>query len=133
ERELAAIAGEDVPRYAEQRPHRHQRHDELVVAVGHEQRGQQVDDRDDGQDREVPPQARARALPHARSAERPNSPCGLRSTIIRNPTKMAALCNCGGSTSAENCCTKPTVPPPQNAPKMLPMPPSRTPEYMMMT
>jgi hypothetical protein len=47
--------------------------------------------------------------------------------------KIAAFCSWGGSTSAENCCTKPTVTPPQNAPKMLPMPPSTTPEYMMMT
>src|SRR6185437_8494703 len=129
----AAVAGEDVPRDAEERPHRHQVQDQLVVAVGHEHRDRQVDDGHDGEHRQVPPQVGAGALFHARSAERPNRPCGRSSTIIRNTTKIAAFCNCVGRIRAENCCTKPMVRPPQNAPRMLPIPPSTTPAYMMMT
>src|SRR5262249_45689308 len=115
----------------EQGPRRHQREDELVVAVGHEGRHHQVGDRQRGERRQVAPEPRTGALPHARSADRPNSPCGRSSTIMRNTTKIAAFCSCGGRIRAENCWTKPTVNPPQNAPRMLPMPPSKTPEYMM--
>src|SRR5439155_17300575 len=113
--------------------HRDQREDQLVVAVGHEEREHEVGDGHDGECQQVSPQLRSGALSHARSAERPNSPCGRSSTIIRNTTKIAAFWSCGGRISAENCCTNPTVNPPQKAPRMLPMPPSTTPEYMMMT
>src|ERR1700744_3490398 len=134
ERQLTAVAGQDVPGHAEYRPDRHQRHDQLVVAVGDERRYAEICDRYHAQRDEVLLQPRRRTVAHqARSAERPNKPCGRSNTINRNTTKIAAFCNCGGKTKAEHCCTKPTVRPPQNAPRMLPMPPSTTPEYMMMT
>ena len=47
--------------------------------------------------------------------------------ISRKTTKIAVFCSWVGSTRVESCCTSPIVRPPQNAPMMLPMPPSTTP------
>jgi hypothetical protein len=47
--------------------------------------------------------------------------------------KIAAFCNCVGRISVDICWTRPIVMPPQNAPMMLPMPPSTTPAYMTIT
>src|SRR5580658_133727 len=133
ERGEARIAGEQVPRQAHHRPDRHQRQHKLVVAVGDEQRDAEIAGREDHQGDPVATQPWCGTRPHARSAERPNRPCGRSMMISRNTTKIAAFCNCGGRIREEHCWTKPTVRPPQKAPRMLPMPPNTTPEYIMMT
>src|SRR5262249_10896547 len=132
-RNKAGIAAEDIPGETHHRPNRHQGEHQLVVGVGHDQteadpRHRQARDHEQGR-------GQAAAGPHdqIRSVARPNRPCGRTMTIRRKITKIAAFCSCVGSTSVESCWTSPMVIPPQNAPRMLPMPPSTSPAYMMMT
>src|SRR5579875_839955 len=72
--------------------------------------------------------------PHqARSALRPKSPCGRSSKTAKKTTKTAVFCSCGERISVASCCTMPITSPPAKAPPKLPMPPSTTPAYIMMT
>src|SRR5262249_25659812 len=101
--------------------------------VGHHEAEADPGDADDGDRQHGDDRLAAARHAHTRSVARPNRPCGRIITISRNTTKMAAFCSWVGSTRVESCCTSPMVMPPQNAPRMLPMPPSTTPAYMMMT
>src|SRR5882672_4409541 len=129
ERDQAGVPAEQIPRQAEDRPDRHQRQHELVVGIADGQRDRRIEHREDDHR-----QNRARH-PHGQvlSTTRPKNPCGRKKMIRRNTTKIAAFCNWVGSTRVDICCTRPIVMPPQNAPMMLPMPPSTTPAYMTMT
>src|SRR5690606_19585531 len=136
ERDQPAVPGEEVPAEAHHGPHRHHRHDELLIAVRHEQRDQAVE-RDERQD---PPavtgacRKRCRlSRAHARLAAVPKRPSGRSRMITRNATKIAVFCSCVGRISAESCCTRPIVRPPKNAPRTLPRPPSTTPAYITIT
>src|SRR5438045_687387 len=129
ERDQAGVAAEQVPGQAEDRPHRHQRHDQLVIGVGHAQRQRGIE-RGEDQDRQQRSQSAHR---HVLSTMRPKKPCGRKKMIKRKTTKIAAFCSCVGRISVDICCTRPIVMPPQKAPMMLPMPPSTTPAYMTMT
>src|SRR5215831_35903 len=132
ERDEARVAAEDIPGKAHDRPDQHERQHQLVVLVLHEQPDDEIRhaERRDRGERLRPALACAG---HVRSTLRPRRPCGRIRTISRNTTKIAAFWSCTGSTSVESCCTSPIVSPPQNAPTMLPMPPSTTPAYMMIT
>jgi hypothetical protein len=53
ERDQSGVAAEQVPRQAEYRPDRNQRHDKLIVGIGHAQRHHGIErgEDDDGQQR----------------------------------------------------------------------------------
>src|SRR6267143_2063547 len=125
------VAGEHIPRNPQHRPDRDQRQHKLVVLVLDQHRRGEIDDRDHKDDPDVAADGSFHG--YTRSALRPNKPSGRTKTISRKTTKIAAFCNCTGRTSVESCCTRPMVRPPQNAPTMLPNPPSTTPAYMMIT
>ena len=129
ERHQAGVAAEDVPGDAHDGPDQHEREHQLVVLVPHDE----ADDEIRRREREDRRHRLAGAASHARYTFRPKRPSGRSRTIRRNTTKIAAFCSCTGSTSDESCCTSPMVNPPQNAPPMLPIPPSTTPAYMMIT
>src|SRR5262249_43711258 len=124
------VAAEQIPRQAEDGPDQDQRHDQLVVGVGDDQRDCRIKY---GEDRNRDDRALGQHGAHVLSTSRPKKPCGRKKMIRRNTTKIAAFCNCVGRTMVDICCTRPMVMPPQKAPTMLPMPPSTTPAYITIT
>src|SRR4029079_8785371 len=129
ERDQPGVAAEQVPRQAEDRPDRDQRHHKLVIGIGHAQRHHRIERGEDEDRQQRTPSAHL----HVLSTIRPKKPCGRKKMIRRNTTKIAAFCSCVGKISVDICCTRPIVMPPQKAPMMLPMPPSTTPAYMTIT
>ena len=109
ERHQAGVTAQQVPGQTKAGPDQHHGQYQLVISIRH-QRGQHGIGGGKAQHGEI-----RQTVFHAqvRSALRPKKPCGRKKMISRNTTKMAVFCNCVGSTSVDNCCTRPMVSPPQ--------------------
>src|SRR5208283_4814461 len=91
EREIAAVAAEDIPSKRQHCPEQDLGQDELVVGI--------LDDQRDGKNGQGNARyrpaltARGRGRSHVRSLRRPNIPCGRKKIISKKTTKIAVFCS----------------------------------------
>ena len=93
ERDETAVARQHVPAEPHGGPQQHERHDQLVVGVAHQEAEQQVEPGEDADGEIAAAQGGTGAGHHVRSHTRPNIPCGRKKTIRRKTTKMAVFCS----------------------------------------
>src|SRR5262245_54780884 len=103
EREIAAVAAQNIPGQRQYRPQQNLSKNQLIIRALNNERDQQKDDRD-RQDR---PALSASWGIQVRSLSRPNNPCGRRKMINRKTTKIAVFCSWYGRIKVDICWTMP--------------------------